>query len=65
MGDRQKTDFFINQRPVSITLTCPHCGIEVTIPWNEVPVPDYWGDDWGTVSCPDCKKEIELGDYDI
>lgn len=61
----QKTDFYINQRPVSITLECPHCGDEVEIPWGSLNVPEYWGDDWGTVICPDCGKEIELGDYDI
>jgi hypothetical protein len=58
------TDFHIDVKPVSITLTCPHCKTEVTIPWKEAPVPDYWGDKWGTVECPECEKEIELGNYE-
>lgn len=58
-------DFYINQRPVSISLECPHCHSELEIPWNHLDVPDYWGDDWGTIVCPECGEDIELGDYDI
>ena len=59
-----KTDFHINVKPVSIDFTCPHCGYEQVIPWRELDVPEYWGDDWGEVFCPRCEKPVELGDYD-
>lgn len=58
--------FYINQRPVSIEFDCPHCGaMWVKIPWNEVDVPEYWGDDWGSVTCPYCQKEVKLGEYEM
>lgn len=60
-----ETDFYINQRPVSISLCCPHCDTDIEIPWDEIDVPEYWGDDWGYIECPYCEKQIELGDYDI
>ncbi|MGN0693166.1 MAG: hypothetical protein ACI4K7_12520 [Oscillospiraceae bacterium] len=60
-----KTDFFIEQMPTSIKFECPHCSMDVVIPWDEIDVPEYWGDDWGTVECPVCGKSVELGDYDI
>lgn len=56
--------FHIDTRPVSITLDCPHCEYDVTIPWRKVEVPEYWGDDWGEVECPMCGKTIKLGDYE-
>lgn len=59
-----KTDFHINVKPVSIDFECPHCGFHQEIPWGELDVPDYWGDDWGEVFCPGCEKAVELGDYD-
>ena len=43
---------------------CPHCGWDAEIPWNDLCVPEYWGDDWGAVLCPYCENEVELGDYD-
>lgn len=61
----ERTDFFIKQRPVSIKLECPHCDFNVEIPWRDLDVPEYWGDDWGEVECPYCEKMIQLGDYDI
>ena len=60
-----ETDFHINQTPVSISLCCPHCYTDVEIPWDEIDVPDYWGDDWGYIDCPYCEKSIKLADYDI
>lgn len=60
-----KTDFYINQKPVSISLCCPNCSADIEIPWDELDVPEYWGDDWDSVVCPCCGKTIELGDYDI
>lgn len=60
----KKIDFHINVKPISINFECPHCGLDAEIPWNALYVPEYWGDDWGTVVCPYCEKEVELGDYD-
>ena len=59
------TDFYINQRPVSISLTCPYCHSDIEVDWGDVDVPDCWSDDWGTIECPECEEYIELGDYDI
>ena len=58
-------DFYINQRPFSITLTCPHCDTELEILWDDLSVPEYWGDDWGEIECTYCQKEIKLGDYEL
>ena len=59
------TDFFINQKPVSISFYCPHCDFHVHIRWEDLDVPEYWGDDWGEVECPYCNNTVLLGDYDI
>ena len=61
----EPVDFYINQKFYSISFECPHCLMDVEIDWREVDVPDSWSDDWGTVECPYCEKEIKLGDYDI
>lgn len=58
------TDFHIDVKPVSITFACPHCGQTVAVPWRELDVPEYWGDDWGYADCPDCEKEVKLGEYE-
>ena len=58
------TDFHIDVKPVSITFVCPHCGQTVAVPWRELYVPEYWGDDWGYAECPDCEKEVKLGEYE-
>lgn len=61
----KKTDFTINQRPTSISFECPHCDYDVTISWRDLDVPEYWGDDWGEVECPNCGKTVSLGDYEL
>ena len=58
------TDFHIDVKPVSITFACPHCGQTVAVPWRELDVPECWGDDWGYADCPDCEKEVKLGEYE-
>lgn len=64
MSEIKEADFRINTRPVSVSLTCPHCECEIEIPWEEVDVPDYWGDKWGYVLCSECKGTTELGDHE-
>lgn len=61
----KSTDFFINQKPTSISFYCPYCDAKVKIRWEDLDVPEYWGDDWGEVECPICGKTIRLGDYGI
>ena len=63
--DAKTVDFYINQVPVAISLECPYCGIEVRINWDDIDVPEYWGDDWGEVTCSYCGKEINLGNYEL
>lgn len=60
----ERVDFRIISKPVAISFSCPHCGFTQEIAWGELDVPDYWGDDWGEVECPECKKTVELGDYE-
>lgn len=65
MERKERTYFYIKQRPVAISFTCPYCDEDVEIPWKEMDVPEYWGDDWGPVECPECGEEVELGDYEL
>lgn len=60
------TDFTIESAPVNIRFQCPHCGMDVKIPWKQLNPPEYWGDQWDDVTCPDCEKTVTLGgcDYD-
>ena len=58
-------DFTIIRRPAYITFTCPHCEQDQRVNWKDVPEPDYWDEDWGSVKCPDCGEEVKLGDYDM
>ena len=57
-------DFHIDVRPISISFKCPHCGEYAKVSWHAVDEPDCWGDDWGSVDCPVCSKEVKLGDYE-
>jgi len=59
-----KTDFHIDVKPVSISLECPHCDVDIVLKWYYNNVPEYCGDEWGTIECPVCGKDIELGDYE-
>ena len=59
-----EANFHINVRPFSIDFVCPNCGSHVEIMWDKLDVPDYWGEDWGAVKCPECDKYIKLGDYE-
>lgn len=61
---KEPVDFTIVSAPVGIHLLCPHCGESVKIPWKDVDVPESWSDAWPNVECPECSKEIELGDWD-
>lgn len=56
--------FRIVSKPVAIEVECPHCGAEISIPWEAAKVPEYWGDAWEPVVCPDCGEEVELGNWD-
>lgn len=59
----KRADFTIISAPEKIRLCCPYCEEDINIPWSEVDVPESWCDDWASVECPECKQEIELGDY--
>ena len=60
----KEVDFHIDVRPVSISLECSYCYTDVVISWEDINVPDYWGDDWDEVECPHCNKSIKLGNYE-
>lgn len=55
--------FTIDSRPVSISFRCPHCNDSVCISWKDLNVPEYWGDTWEPVECPDCGELVELEDW--
>ena len=65
-----KTDFHIDvnikgvRNTCQAVIPCPHCDTDIVLNWEDIHVPDYWGDDWGTVECPVCGKDVELGDYE-
>ena len=61
----KSTDFTINQTPTSISFICPYCEEDVTLEWNEIETPDYWGDDWEDVQCPYCEAMVHLEDYEL
>jgi len=63
--NEQKTDFTIVRKPDRINLECPYCEMDIDIDWDNLDVPDYWGDDWGEIECPECEHTILLGDYDL
>lgn len=59
-----KTDYTIVSKPDYIEVKCPHCSENVRIPFDQVDFEsDYW-DDGGRCTCPECEKDIELGDYE-
>lgn len=57
-------DFIIMSRPVAIHFTCPFCELECDIPWEDVQHPEYWGDEWEDVECPNCGSQVSLGDWE-
>ena len=57
-------DYTIISEPSYIKLECPHCEEDVKVDFDDV---DFIGDSWidgGYCDCPNCEKEIELGDWE-
>ena len=63
MGIGLGVDFHINVRPYSIDFYCPYCQSHIEVLWNDVDEPDYWGEPWGVVECPECGEYVLLGDW--
>lgn len=59
-----KVDYKIISRPDYILVECPHCSEPVKIPFDEIDYPTGLWLDGGSCICPECFKNIELGDYD-
>lgn len=59
----ERADFTIVSRPHYIVFACPYCDGEQELGWDKVDPPDYWSDNWGSIECPGCGKEIDLGEY--
>ena len=58
------TDYTIKSKPVYVRFKCPYCQREVGVPYLDV---DYKTDSWNdgaTCDCPNCGKEVELGNYE-
>ncbi len=59
-----KTDYWIFSKPAYAIFTCPYCDNDVKLPFDAVDYnTDYWGDG-ALATCPECGKEVELGDYE-
>lgn len=56
--------YVINSKPASVGFECPYCHEDVEVAFRDVDYnTDYWGDGaW--CDCPECGKEVELGDYE-
>ena len=61
---KNRTDFTIVSAPKYISFTCPHCKEDIKIDFTDVDVPECWSDSWGEIECPNCEKEVLLGDWD-
>ena len=57
-------DFTIVSKPSYISFECPYCKENIEIDWENIDDPESWSDPWGYVECPECKKMIELGNWD-
>ena len=57
-------DFTIVSAPHKISFLCPYCNQNVEINWSNINPPESWSDDWDNVECPECGKEVELGDWE-
>ena len=64
LKENNKINFTIHMKPYEISLICPHCNTDIYVNWNEVDEPESWSDDWGSINCPCCGKEISLGNWD-
>lgn len=60
-----KVDFIIHMKPYEISLECPHCNTDIYVSWDEVNAPESWSDDWGSINCPCCGKEVSLGNREV
>lgn len=59
---KEPVDYTIVSRPDHIRIECPYCESELEIPLEDVDFrTDCWSDG-GNCDCPNCGKEIELGD---
>lgn len=61
-----EADVTVNQTPVSVSFTCPHCDEEVEIDYQEFE--DLAGEpcDWNfsIINCPRCEKKIQIDSVD-
>jgi len=64
MLSKLMADFTIVSAPYKISFLCPYCHEDVEIRWKDTNPPDNWNDGWDSVICPECGKEIELGDWE-
>ena len=59
------TNYTIISAPKYIKFDCPYCNEEdVEVEFDDIDFnTDYWGDG-GWVFCPECGRDVELGDYE-
>lgn len=61
---RKTVGYTIISKPDYIKLRCPHCKRDIKVDFEDVNFnEDNWSDG-GYCDCPNCEKEIELGDWE-
>lgn len=61
---KEAIGYTIISKPDYIKLRCPHCKRDIKVDFGDV---DFNEDNWsdgGYCDCPNCEKEIELGDWE-
>ena len=59
----KEVKYTIISKPSSVQFECPHCQLNVEVPYADVSYYGNWNDG-GYVRCPMCKKEVELGEWE-
>lgn len=62
MPEHKTADLFIEQRPVSVSITCPYCETENRWDYKEFSNDNGQPPDWNgmTRTCPSCGKQFRI-----
>lgn len=69
MQEIKKADILIVQKPEYVSYTCPKCGAEVEVDYDDFEderTSEYWGDWEGdTVICDECGAEFRIDKVEV